>query len=74
VQSVATSDFANVQWPGGIDRGSGVLGIILTVIAVTLAICFAFYPSEGGYRSDLLFDITSKNRRKNSKASDIEKD
>jgi hypothetical protein len=54
-----------------------MLGIVLTVVAVTLAICFAFYhsdhPSGPGSKGDPLFYVTPKNPRKNSKSSDIHK-
>jgi len=52
-----------------------MLGIVLTLIAVTLAICFALYhpghPSERGSKGDPLFYVTPKDSRKDSKASKI---
>jgi hypothetical protein len=46
-----------------------MLGIILTLFAVLLVICFAFYysehPSGLGPRNDALLSITSRGLKKN---------
>jgi hypothetical protein len=45
-----------------------MLGIILTLFAVLLVICFAFYytdhPSEHGPKADALFYVKSKGPKK----------
>ncbi len=47
-----------------------MLGIALTLVAVLLVICFAFYysdhPSDRGIRADALFFASRKNAKKNS--------
>ncbi len=47
-----------------------MLGIILTLFAVLLVICFAFYysdhPSGRGARADTLFYLRPKDQKKNS--------
>jgi hypothetical protein len=48
--------------------GGRMIGIILTLLAVLLVICFAFYyseqPPERGSRADTLFYLNSKSLRK----------
>jgi hypothetical protein len=47
-----------------------MLGLFLTLLAVLLLICFAFYfsdhPSERGVRADVMFFLGRRNSKKDS--------
>jgi len=57
-------------------EGSGMLGILVTLLAVLAVICFAFHyseqPSSRGLKSDVLFYLAPKYFKQKARGSDRE--